>query len=110
MVSVMPAVREGGEDKVKGFGTTHREIKGHKYKYLVYWDKIEKKTDTEIFGSAYCNKLQYFNTIKLPHNVLDFFSTQLMRNSPLLYILNLIIFLQKAFKYNHFYRMCYFQE
>ncbi len=27
-----------------------REIKGHKYKYLVYWDKIEKKQKQRYLG------------------------------------------------------------
>jgi hypothetical protein len=27
-----------------------REIKGHKYKYLIYWDKTEKKSKQEYLG------------------------------------------------------------
>ncbi len=27
-----------------------REIKGHKYKYLIYWDKMEKKSKQKYLG------------------------------------------------------------
>ncbi len=27
-----------------------REIKGHKYKYLIYWDKVEKKSKQKYLG------------------------------------------------------------
>ena len=27
-----------------------REIKGHKYKYLIYWDKTEKKSKQKYWG------------------------------------------------------------
>lgn len=29
-----------------------REIKGHKYKYLIYWDKTEKKSKQKYLGSV----------------------------------------------------------
>ncbi len=33
-----------------------REIKGHKYKYLVYWDKTEKKQKQRYLGRVNIEK------------------------------------------------------
>ncbi len=40
-----------------------REIKGHKYKYLVYWDKTEKKQKQRYLGRV---DIQKAATLKTP--------------------------------------------
>jgi hypothetical protein len=40
-----------------------REIKGHKYRYLVYWDKTEKKQKQEYMGRVDIEKIA---TLKIP--------------------------------------------
>ena len=37
-----------------------REIKGHKYKYLVYWDKSEKKQKQKYLGRVDIEKTTIF--------------------------------------------------
>ena len=40
-----------------------REIKGHKYRYFVYWDKIEKKQKQKYIGRVDIEKTA---TLKMP--------------------------------------------
>jgi hypothetical protein len=35
-----------------------REIKGHKYKYLIYWDKAEKKAKQKYLGRVDVEKIK----------------------------------------------------
>lgn len=35
-----------------------REIKGHKYKYLIYWDKAEKKSKQKYLGRVDVEKIK----------------------------------------------------
>ena len=37
-----------------------REIKGHKYKYLIYWDKTEKKSKQKYLGRVDTEKSVIF--------------------------------------------------
>jgi hypothetical protein len=39
-----------------------REIKGHKYKYLLYWDKAEKKSKQKYLGRVDIEKAVIFKT------------------------------------------------
>lgn len=41
-----------------------REIKGHKYKYLVYWDKSERKQKQKYLGRVDVEKTA---ALKMPH-------------------------------------------
>jgi hypothetical protein len=40
-----------------------REIKGHKYRYLIYWDKVEKKSKQKYLGRF---DLEKTNNLKTP--------------------------------------------
>ncbi len=39
-----------------------REIKGHKYKYLVYWDRVEKKPKQKYLGKVDVEKAKCVKT------------------------------------------------
>ena len=39
-----------------------REIKGHKYKYLLYWDKVEKKPKQKYLGRVDIEKCVILKT------------------------------------------------
>ncbi len=39
-----------------------REIKGHKYKYLIYWDKVEKKPKQKYLGRVDVEKTKNVKT------------------------------------------------
>ncbi len=41
-----------------------REIKGHKYKYLVYWDRVEKKQKQKYLGRVDIEKTAI---VKMPN-------------------------------------------
>jgi hypothetical protein len=39
-----------------------REIKGHKYRYLIYWDKVEKKSKQKYLGRVDIEKTKNLKT------------------------------------------------
>ncbi len=39
-----------------------REIKGHKYKYMIYWDKVEKKPKQKYLGRVDVEKTKNVKT------------------------------------------------
>ena len=51
-----------------------REIKGHKYKYLIYWDKTEKKSKQKYLGRVDTEKSVI---LKIPTDKVKLYSKRL---------------------------------